>query len=84
MLDQYSHSGKIWVLIHRPNALQPFITKQRVVEYIFEPESLTAFMMVSSNILAHWATNLTRNLLPYEEYQIKESIFIKPYPYMDS
>lgn len=79
VLDRYSCPGKIWTLIHRPTTTQPYIGNNRAIEYIFDAEALTIFYIVSRNILATWDTNITRNLGPNDEFQIRESLFIKPY-----
>lgn len=79
ILDRYSCPGKIWTLIHRPTSIEPYIAHDRRIEYIFDAEALTIFYMVSRNVLATWNTDITRNLGPNDEYQIRESLFITPY-----
>jgi hypothetical protein len=79
ILDNYAHSGKIWTLIHRPDYINSTLITERTVEYIFDPEALTFFKIVSTNILAHWDTLQTLNLKPNEEYNIKDSLFIRQY-----
>lgn len=78
ILDRYSYSGKIWALIERPKHGNYVITL-RAIEYIFDPESFTLFRIVSDNILVQWKTELTKNLEYNQEYNIKDSIFIRPY-----
>ena len=78
-LDRYSNSGRIWTLIHRPTSDIPFIIKQRTIEYIFDPEALTIFCIVSQNILATWDTDITKYLGPNEEFHLKDSLFLRPY-----
>ena len=79
ILDNYAHSGKIWTLIHRPDYINSTLITERTVEYIFDPEALTFFTIISANILAHWDTVSTRNLKPDEEYHLKDSLYIRPY-----
>jgi len=78
-LDQFSYSGKIWMLIHKPEPAYPVLIKQRALEYIFEAEALLMFAILSKNILAKWDTSLTKNLSRFEEYNIKDSFYIRPY-----
>lgn len=84
ILDSYSYSSKIWILIQKPTSESPFVIRQRTVEYVFDPEFLTAFKIISQNVLAWWDTEKTVNLKPYEEYNIKDSLYIRPYLYLDS
>lgn len=79
ILDRYSCTGKIWSLIQRPTPIVPFIIYDRTTEYIFDPEALTIFYIVSRNILATWDTDITRDLGPNDEFEIKDSLFIRPY-----
>ena len=79
ILDHYSNVGKFWTLIHRPTSDYPFTLRQRTIEYIFDPEALTIFCIISHNILATWDTNLTKYLKADEEFHLKDSLFIKPY-----
>lgn len=79
ILDRYSCPGKIWTLIHRPTPIVPYLINQRALEYIFDPEALTIFGIVSRNILATWDTDITRHLGPYDEFHLKDSLFIRPY-----
>jgi hypothetical protein len=51
----------------------------RRAEYIFSPESLTVFCIISNNILAKWDTDITRNLEIGQEYHLKEELYITPY-----
>lgn len=78
-LERYSHTGKIWALIQRPTPIIPFISYDRTTEYIFDPEALTFFCIVSRNVLATWDTDITRDFGPYDELELKESLFIRPY-----
>ncbi len=76
ILDRLACSGRIWTVIHtHPN----FITRQRTIEYIFDPEALTIFRIVSQNVLATWQTDVTKYLGPDDEYKLKDSLFIRPY-----
>lgn len=83
-LNRYSDSGKMVVLIERLEYQFHLISKQRVVEYIFEPEAFTMFSIISQNILVSWDTELTKNLSNTQEVQIADNFFIQKYPYMDS
>jgi hypothetical protein len=78
ILDRYSCSGRIWTLIHRPTPAAPYLIKERTIEYIFDPEALTIFYIVSRNVLATWDTDVTKYLGPGDEFQLKDSLFIKP------
>jgi hypothetical protein len=78
ILDRYSCSGRIWTLIHKPISAS-YISRQRAVEYIFDPEAFTIFRIVSCNVLATWDTDITRDLGPNDEFCITESLFIRPY-----
>lgn len=79
ILDRYSCIGKIWTLIQRPTPIIPYKIIDRTIEYIFDPESLTIFYIISTNILATWDTDITRNLGPNDEFHLKDSLFIKPF-----
>lgn len=79
ILDQYSYTGKIWTLVQRPIDGNPKVITQRTIEYIFDNEALTLFGIVSTNILASWNTDITKNLEIGQEFQIKETLFIRPY-----
>jgi len=79
VLDRYSSTGRMWTLIQRPSSKNTPIITQRTVEYIFDPEALLIFHIVSQNILAKWDTEKTRYLKPYEEFEITESFYIRPY-----
>lgn len=57
----------------------PYVVQQRAVEYIFDPESLLIFQIISQNILATWDTDITRNIGSNEEYCIGNSLFIRPH-----
>lgn len=72
------------ILIEKFDYQFHLISKQRVVEYIFEPEAFTMFKIISQNILVYWDTELTRNLSGLEEVQISDNFYIRKYPYMDS
>lgn len=77
ILDSYTCHGKIWSLIERRD--NGGIVKLRTVEYIFDPESFLLFRIISNNILAQWDTSLTKNLRYNEEFNIKDSLYIRPY-----
>ncbi len=79
ILDRYSCPGKIWTLIHRPTPISPCLVSWRAIEYILDPETLTIFGIVSTNILATWDTDITRDLGPNDEFHLKDSLFIRPY-----
>lgn len=79
ILDRYSCTGKIWTLIQRPTEVSPYLIVDRTIEYIFDSESLTVFYIVSTNILATWDTDITRNLGLNDEFHLKDSLFIKPF-----
>ena len=79
ILDRYSCPGKIWTLIHRPTPKAPYLVSLRTAEYIFDPEALTIFGIVSTNILATWDTDITRYLGPNDEFHLKDSLFLRPY-----
>jgi hypothetical protein len=79
VLDRYSSMGRMWTLIQRPSIKSTSIITQRTVEYIFDPEALLIFHIVSQNILAKWDTELTRYLKPNEEYEITDTFYIRPY-----
>lgn len=72
---QYS---RLLTLIQKPIRTQ-YIIKQRVTEYVFEPEAFLLFKLISENILITWKTELTENLLNYQEIQINDEFFIRPY-----
>lgn len=78
ILDRYSCPGKIWKLIERPNSMKPYMVSEKTIEYIFDPEALTFFYIVSTNILATWDTDITRGFGPNDELHIKDSLFIRP------
>jgi hypothetical protein len=75
ILDRYTCSGKLWTVIRR----DPYVVKLRAVEYIFDPETLLLFQIMSQNIFATWDTDFTKNLGPNDEYCIGNSTFIRPY-----
>lgn len=57
----------------------PFTVSQYAVEYIFDPESLLIFQLISQNILATWNTDITRYFGLNDEYHIGNSLFIRPH-----
>ncbi len=79
ILDMYSHSEKIWLLIHKPCIFNPILIKTKTIEYVLEPEALTIFRIVSQNVLATWDTEITKNLHPNDEFNVRDSLFIRPY-----
>jgi len=77
-LARYSSFGKVWTVIERPGYNQDHtIRKQLSSEYIFEPEALLVFKLISQNILAQWYTDNTRHLLPHQEFQIHDTLWIR-------
>lgn len=78
VLENYSYTGQVWTLIQKSTDSSPLTIKHRRIEYIFDPESLTIFGLVSRNILAQWDTNLTRNLGPHDEFWLTDSMCIRP------
>lgn len=79
LLERCSFQGKIWVLIQRPTPVLPYFCSYKTIEYIFDPEALTLFYIASRNVLATWDTNITRDFGPNDEFEIKDSLFIRPY-----
>ena len=79
ILNRYSYTGNIWTLIYRSETPPPYKVFERTVEYIFDPEALLIFHIVSNNILATWNTEITRGFGPNDELEIKDSLFIKPH-----
>lgn len=79
ILDRYSCFGGIWTLIHRPTPTNPCLVTYRVPEYIFEPETLTFFKIISENVFAEWDTNITKDLPLGTEYHLKDSFYIRQY-----
>jgi len=79
ILDRFACTGRLWTLIHGATPVQPFLIRQRTIEYIFDPEALTVFCIVSNNILITWETNITKNLGPNDEFRLADSLFIRPY-----
>lgn len=79
LLDQYSHIGKVWMLTQVPTSKMPYKISYRTLEYVFDPEALTFFCIVSRNVLASWDTDITRNIKPDEEFYLKDTLFITPY-----
>ena len=78
ILDRYSSQGRLWALIQKPSKVCPFKVQSIVSEYIFYPEDLTMFCIVSKNILVSWDTDRTKHMKSNEEFQIDESLFISP------
>ena len=79
ILNKYACPGKMWTLMHRVKQGYPQLITQRTVEYIFDGETLMLFSIVSTNVLAYWDTDQTRNLQVDQTYQINETLYIKPY-----
>lgn len=79
LLDAYSHYGKILTVVQKPTSHNPFTVTHRSLEYIFDDEALTFFRIISCNILASWDTDQTRDLLPDQEFYIKDSLYVRPY-----
>jgi hypothetical protein len=78
ILDRYASEGRLWTLIHRPTEIVPYFIRYKTIEYIFYPEDLTIFCIVSNNILATWETDITKLLRPGQEFQLADSLFIEP------
>lgn len=78
-LDRYSSNGKIWSLTYAPSPISPCKVRYRAIEYIFDPEALIIFYVISRNILVTWDTDITKNFGPNDELQIKDSLFIRLY-----
>jgi hypothetical protein len=79
VLDRCSSSGRIWTLTQRPTNENPYIVKRKTVEYIFDTEALTMFMIISNNVLVTWDTELTRHLVSDDEIRIRDSMYIRLY-----
>ena len=79
ILDRYSNIGRMWTLIQRPHNKSSSVITQRTIEYIFDPEALLIFHIISQNILAKWDTDKTRHLKPYEEFEVTDSFYIRLY-----
>jgi hypothetical protein len=79
ILDRYACPGKMWTLVQRPPEGNPHVITQRTIEYIFDNDTLTFFGVISTNILAYWDTDVTKNLAFGQEYQIKDTLFIRHY-----
>ncbi len=77
ILHKFATIGRFWSLVIRPTNV-PYRMQYKVAEYILYPEDLTVFCIVSSNILVTWNTDKTRYLKPSEEFQLDESLFIRP------
>jgi len=77
-LGRYSCCGNIFTVIHRPGQPPTTIRFNRI-EYVFDPEAFLLYKLAYNNILAQWATECTKELSPYQEYRIQDSLFIKPY-----
>jgi len=78
-LDRYSTHGQVWTLIYMPTPHNPCKVTCKTTEYIFDPEALTIFYIVSRNILASWETECTKYLVPGDEFSLSESLLIRPY-----
>jgi hypothetical protein len=79
IIDRHLHYDKIRTLVHRPPESKPYIFTQRTVEYVFDIETLTMFLLVSQNVLAYWDATLTRHLRSNDEYHIRDYLFIRPF-----
>jgi hypothetical protein len=73
ILDRYACSGKLWTLINRNH----YVVRQRTIEYIFDPETLFLFRLISQNILATWNTDYTRILGPNDEFYLGNDLYIR-------
>lgn len=79
IIDRYLHYDKLRTLVQRPPDSRPYIITQKTIEYVFDIETLTMFLLTSHNILAYWDADLTRHLGLNDEYQIRDHLFIRPY-----
>lgn len=77
-LVRYSSHGRVWTVIERYGQRLEYTARKLSPEYIFEPEALTLFRLISCNILAQWYTDNTRNLHPNQEFQIHDTLWIRP------
>ena len=66
LLDQYSYLGKVWMLTQMPTVEMPYKISYRTLEYVFDPEALTSFCIVSRNVPASWDTDTTTYMKPDE------------------
>lgn len=80
IIDRHLHYDKIRTLVQRPPDSRPYIITQRTIEYVFDIETLTMFLLISHNILAYWDADLTKNLKLNDEFHIKGHLFIRPCP----
>jgi hypothetical protein len=78
-LENYSQKGKVWTIISKTTNEHPFVARQLRREYIIEEVDLTAFCIISNNILASWQTCITQNLGPDEDFEVKKNLFIRYY-----
>lgn len=76
ILDKYTCHENVRTLVYRNPT---YLFTQRTIEYVFDEETLTFFTVVSQNILAYWDFEYTKDLGPNDEFQIKDSLFIRPY-----
>lgn len=79
LLHQYSHMGKVWILTQVPTPKIPYKISYRTTEYVFDPEALTLFCIVSRNVLVSWDTDTTKYIKPNQEFYLQDSLFITPY-----
>lgn len=78
-LNLYSHCGQLWTLIYRQSDIFPQKITHRATEYIFDPESLTYFFIISKNVLVTWDTAATKHLGMDDEFCLQDSLYIRPY-----
>jgi hypothetical protein len=79
VLNRCSYFGKVWTVVDRPIPGRPYLITYKAAEYIFDPEALTIFCIVSRNVFLQWDTNCTKCLKPNEEFHLKDSIFLRVY-----
>ncbi len=77
-LGRYSFCGNIFTVTHKPGQ-PPTTIKFRRVEYIFDSEALLMYKLISNNVLAQWYTEYTKELTPYQEFRVQDSLYIRPY-----
>ena len=77
-LGKYSFCGNIFTVIQRAGQ-PPLHARFRRLEYIFDPEGLLIYKLISNNVLAQWSTEITKELDPFQEYKLQDSLYIKPY-----
>lgn len=77
VLNGHSYVGRRWLLIERQKVYNSYGVYMRRLEYIFTPEDLVMFKLVSENIFAMWDTDLTRDIGLNDEFKLMESVYIR-------